>query len=249
MAGEWWQKDYQGPPLVSFAEEEALDLGLEVGDTITINVMGRDITATISSLRVVDWGTRNFNFVMIFPPSTLEAAPHTFMASLNAPLEREGEIHKALTDAFPNVTAIRIREILNSIDNILIQIRAAVNYTAALAILAGILVLGGALAAGYRFRVYDSVILKILGAVRGNIMSAFVFEYLLLGTITGALALVFGGLASWLIMTEVMDMTFTFYPGAAAATVLVSLVITLLFGLLNTWQALGEKPTTVLRQF
>lgn len=248
-AGGWWAKDYSGPPLVSFAAQEATDLGLEVGDMITINVMGQEITAEIASLRSFDWGTRNFNFVMIFTPGALQAAPHTFMASLNAAEPQESAIHKALTDAYPNVTAIRIREILTSIDNILVQIRSAVNYTGALAILAGILVLGGALAAGYRFRVYDSVILKILGAVRKNIMTAFIFEYLLLGTITGVLALLFGGIASYLILTEVMNMTFQFYPGAAALTIIVSLFITLLFGILNTWQALGEKPTTVLRQF
>ncbi len=248
-AGTWWDKDYQGPPLVSFSAEEANDLDLTVGDTITINVMGRDITATISSLRTVDWGTRNFNFVMIFPPSTLEAAPHTFMASMDADADREAAVHKALTDAFPNVTAIRIKDILTSIDNILVQIRSAVNYTGALAIVAGILVLGGALAAGYRFRVYDSVIMKILGAVRKNILLAFTFEYLLLGAITGVLALGFGGLASYLVITQVMDMTFRFYPGTAALTIVVSLFITLLFGILNTWRALGEKPTAVLRQF
>lgn len=248
-AGEWWPADYSGPPLVSFAANEAANLGLEVGDMISINVMGKEITAEISSLRSFDWGTRSFNFVMIFTPEALEGAPHTFMASLDAAEAQESAIHKALTDAYPNVTAIRIREILTNIDNILIQIRSAVNYTGALAILAGILVLGGALAAGYRFRVYDSVILKILGAVRKNIMTAFIFEYLLLGIITGVLALVFGGVASYLILTEAMEIPFQFYPGAAALTIVVSLFITLLFGILNTWQALGEKPTTVLRQF
>jgi putative ABC transport system permease protein len=247
--GVWWDEDYSGPPLVSFAAEEARNLGLAIGDFITINVMGQEINAEISSLRSFDWGTRNFNFVMIFTPKALQGAPHTFMASLDAELEQESAIHKAITDAFPNVTAIRIREILTSIDNILIQIRSAVNYTGSLAILAGILVLGGALAAGYRARVYDSVILKILGAVRRNVMTAFIFEYLLLGIITGVLALGFGGVASYLIMTEVMDMTFVFYPGAAGLTIVVSLVITLFFGIINTWQALGEKPTTVLRQF
>jgi len=171
------------------------------------------------------------------------------MASLDTLEEQESAIHKALTDAFPNVTAIRIRELLTNIDNILIQIRSAVNYTGALAILAGILVLGGALAAGYRFRVYDSVILKILGAVRKNIMTAFIFEYLLLGTITGILALLFGGVASYLVLTQAMDLSFQFYPATAVLTIVVSLIITLLFGILNTWQALGEKPTTVLRTF
>ena len=142
-----------------------------------------------------------------------------------------------------------MKEVLTSINNILVQIRSAVNYTGALAILAGVLVLSGALAAGYRFRVYDSVIMKILGAVRKDILKAFVFEYLLLGLITGAMALLFGGLSSYLVIVYVMDMEFTLYPLAAAATVFASLVITLVFGLMNTWQALGEKPTKILREF
>lgn len=248
-AGEWWPADYQGPPLVSFAAEEAGGLGLSVGDTITVNVLGRNITSTVANLRNFEWGAMNFNFVMVFDPGALKAAPHTFMASMKAEDGTENQVHRAMTDAFPNVTAIRMKEILTSIDNILVQIRAAVNYTGALAIIAGVLVLSGALAAGYRFRVYDSVIMKILGAVRRDILKAFVFEYLLLGLVTGVMALVFGGIASYLVIVHVMEMEFTLFPGAAAATVLGSLVITLLFGLLNTWKALGEKPAKILRQF
>ena len=142
-----------------------------------------------------------------------------------------------------------MKEILTSIDNILVQIRSAVNYTGALAIIAGILVLGGALAAGYRFRVYDSVIMKILGAVRRDILSAFVLEYALLGLITGVMALIFGGLSSYLVIVEVMEMEFTLFPQAAILTVVSSLVITLLFGILNTWRALGAKPSKILREF
>lgn len=247
--GNWWPEDYTGPPLVSFAADEAQGLGLGIGDTITINVLGQNITATVANLRNFEWGTMNFNFVMIFDPVSLAGAPHTFMASLKAEDGAENLVHRTLTDAYPNVTAIRMKEILTSIDNILVQIRSAVNYTGALAILAGILVLGGALAAGYRFRVYDSVILKILGAVRSDILSAFVLEYILLGLITGALALIFGGLSSYLVIEYVMEMDFILFPGIAILTVLASLVITLLFGMLNTWKALGEKPTKILRQF
>jgi len=247
--GDWWPADYSGPPLVSFAAEEARGLGLDVGDNITVSVLGRDITATIANLRTFDWGTMNFNFVMIFDPGALEAAPHTFMASLKAADGAENLTHRTLTDAFPNITAIRMKEILTSIDNILVQIRSAVNYTGALAIFAGILVLGGALAAGYRFRVYDSVILKILGAVRRDILSAFVFEYALLGLITGVLALIFGSISSYLVIVQAMEMKFTLFPQAAVLTVAGSLVITLLFGILNTWRALGEKPSKILREF
>lgn len=249
VEGEWWAENYSGPPLISFAAEEARDLRLEVGDTVTVNILGRPITATVANLRQLDWSTMDLNFTITFAPGALEATPHTYIASLHARDQAEEEVHRALTDAFPNVTAIRMKEILTSIDNILVQIRGAVNYTGALAILAGILVLSGALAAGYRFRVYDSVIMKILGAVRRDVLKAFVFEYALLGAITGVMALLFGGVSAYLIIVHVMEMEFTLFPLAAAATVLASLVITLVFGMVNTWRALGVKPSRILRDF
>ncbi|HXV73732.1 MAG TPA: FtsX-like permease family protein, partial [Sphingomonadales bacterium] len=248
VAGKWWPADYAGAPLVSFAAEEAAGLGLAVGDAITVNILGRPVEAKIANLRNLDWGTMDLNFTVVFAPGALEAAPHTFMSSLRVAGGAEDTAHRALTDAFPNITVIRMKEILTSIDRILVQIRAAVDATGLLAILAGILVLGGALAAGYRFRLYDSVILKMLGAVRRDVLKAFLIEYALLGLVTGTLALVFGGIAAWLVVAKAMDMEFTLFPGTAAATVLAALVVTIVFGLFSTWRALGAKPLSVLRE-
>lgn len=247
-AGEWWPAGYSGPPLVSFAAEEAAGLHLSLGDTITVNILGRPVEARIANLRKLDWGTMDLNFTVVFAPGALEGAPHTFMASLRLAEGAEEAAHRILTDAFPNITVIRMKEILTSIDRILVQIRTAVDATGSLAILAGILVLGGALAAGYRFRLYDSVILKMLGAVRRDVLRAFLLEYALLGLITGLLALLFGSLAAWLVVAKVMEMEFTLFLGTAAATVLAALLITVVFGLCSTWRALGAKPLRVLRE-
>jgi putative ABC transport system permease protein len=148
VAGEWWGADYAGPLLLSFAAEEARGLGIEVGDSITLNIGGREISATIANLREVNWGTFGFNFVMVFSPGTLEMAPHVHMATLRAEGGAETRAHRVLTDAFPNVTAIRMKEVLNTINNLLSEINMAVRATALVTILAGVLVLAGAIAAG-----------------------------------------------------------------------------------------------------
>lgn len=248
VAGEWWDTDYHGPPLVSFAAEEARGLGIEVGDSITMNILGREITATIANLRNLNWGTYGFNFVMVFAPGALENAPHVHMATLRAEGDAERAAHRTLTDAFPNITAVRMKDVLNTINNILSEIDMAVRATAALTILAGVLVLAGAIAAGQRARVYDAVILKVLGAVRSDVLRAYILEYVALGLLTGVVALALGTVAGYAVVVYAMEMEFAFYPAAMAVTVLASVVITLFFGLIGTWSALGAKPMQVLRE-
>ncbi len=248
VEGEWWAADYSGPPLISFAAQEARGLGIEVGDAITLNILGREITATIANLRELNWGTFGFNFVIVFAPGALENAPHVHMATLRAEGDAERLAHRTLTDAFPNVTAIRMKEVLNTINNLLSEINMAVRATALVTILAGILVLAGAIAAGQRARVYDAVILKILGAVRLDVLRAYVLEYIALGLLTGLVALALGTIAGYAVVVYAMDMEFAFYPAAMGATILASVVITLFLGLIGTWSALGARPMQVLRE-
>jgi len=247
VEGAWWPADYQGPPRVSFAAEEARGLGLELGDTITVSVLGRSITAEIASLRRVEWGTVNINFVLLFDPNTLAAAPHGYMATLEASGEAEERAYTVLTDQFPNVTAVRVKEVLASINAILRQIGTAVRATSLIAIAAGIFVLAGAMAAGHRNRVYDSVIMKMLGAQRRDVLAAYFAEYTLLGALTAGVALILGGLGGWVVVEHVMDIDFALFPGVMAATVAVAVVITLVFGLASTFRALSVPPARVLR--
>ncbi len=247
VAGEWWPADYEGPPLISMAAEEARDLGLDIGDTLTVNVLGRSLTGEIASLRRVEWGTFGFNFVVLFDPHTLAGAPHPYMATLEASGVAEQAAYRALTDEFPNVTAVRIKEILTSINDILADIGNVVRGTAVVAILAGILVLAGAMAAGHRHRVYDSVVMKVLGAVRADVLRAYVIEYALLGLLTGLVALVLGGIGGWLVVAQVMELEFTPMPLAMAGTVAASAAVTVAFGLASTWTALSVRPARALR--
>ncbi|WP_417449888.1 ABC transporter permease [Kordiimonas sp.] len=247
VEGEWWPADYAGGPEVSLGKEVADGLGLKIGDVITVSVLGREITATIRSLREINWGTFGFNFVILFDPNTLKAAPHTYMATLKAGGDAEVVAHRAITSKFPGVTAVRMKEVLSSVNTMMEQIGIAVRATAAVAIIAGILVLAGAIAAGFRQRVYESVILKVIGAVRGQILGAYLLEYALIGLITATIALALGSLAGWLVVEFVMEMEFSFLPWPMVFTVTVSLLITVLFGLGSSFRALSAKPNQVLR--
>ena len=247
VEGDWWPEDYSGPPEISFGKLEAEGLGLKIGDTVTMSVLGREISATIRSLREIQWDSMGFNFVILFDPNTLKNAPHTYMATLKATGAAEQAAHRSLTRAFPGVTAVRMKEVLGSINNMLNQIGVAVRATAVVAIVAGVFVLAGAIAAGFRQRLYESVIMKVVGAVRSQILRAYIMEYLFLGLITALIALGLGTLAGWAVVDLVMDMDFQLLPVPMAITVTVSLFVTLLFGMASSSKALAARPNTVLR--
>lgn len=246
-AGEWWPPDYKGPPLVSFDAELAKGMGLAVGDTITVNVLGREVTARIANLRQIDWASLGINFTLVFAPGTLEHAPQTFLATARATPEAEERIYREVTDAFPNVTAIRVRDALAQIARLFESVGEAVRLTAGITLLAGTLVLAGAIAAGHRRRVYDSVVLKVLGATRMQVTRAFLVEYGLLGLVTALIAGALGSIAAWLVLTKVMRAEWTFMPGVVVATAALSMALTLVLGYAGTWTALGAKPAPLLR--
>ena len=247
VAGEWWPADYGGPPLVSMSADAAVELGLGIGDTITVNILGRNMTARIASLRRVQWQTLRMNFLFIFSPGVLEGAPQTHLATVHADPVHERAIERAVADAFPNVTAIRVRDVLDTVNAFVARLGTAVRMTATVAIAAGVLVLAGTVAAAHRRRMYDSVILKVLGATRARIMGVLLLEYGLLGLFTAAVAAVIGSAAAWAVVTEVMRFSFRHDPEAVAVTVAISVAITLSLGLAGIWQALRQKAAPLLR--
>ncbi len=250
--GTWWKEDYQGEPLVSFTAEEAEKLYLKVGDTISVNVLGRTIQARIANLRHVEWRSLAINFVMVFSPNTFAGAPHAHMATLElndngGTTRRDAAILRSITNAFPTIATVRVRDALDTINNLISQLATAIRAAAALALVASILVLGGALAAGNTARIHDSVVLKTLGATRKMLIRAFTLEYLILGLVTATFALVAGGVASWFILSKIMGFQAIFIPEVAIATVVIALVFTVGFGLIGTWRVLGQKAAPVLR--
>jgi putative ABC transport system permease protein len=247
VAGKWWPPDYKGPPLISFDANLAAGMGLKVGDTITFNVLGREITAKIGNLRRIKWRTLGMNFTVIFAPGTLESAPHSHIAAVEAPPSAELPLLKAVTSKLPNVSAIRVREALAAAAAILDNIGLAVRATALVTIVAGLLVLAGAIAAGHARRVYDAVVLKVLGATRRRILNAFLLEYGLLGLATAAIAAALGTLTGWLVLTQGMGAGWAFLPVTAISTALICLAVMLVFGFLGTWRAMSQKPAALLR--
>ena len=247
VEGKWWPKDYAGPPIISLAEEVAAGYGIGIGDTLTINILGRDVTATVHNLRRIDWSTLTMNFVIVFAPGTLESAPHTHIATARTTADAESKLLLAVTDKFPNVSAIRVKDALDAVNAMLEKIGVALRGTTAITLLAGILVLAGAVAAGHRRRVYDAVVLKVLGATRRNILRAYLTEFGLLGAATAIIAAVLGTVASWLVLTKIMDFTWTLLPGETAITVVGATVVTMLLGFAGIWRALGQKAAPLLR--
>ena len=251
VEGQWWAPDYNGPPLVSFEKRIADGLGLKLGEPVTVNVLGRNITATIANMRAVDWETLGINFVMVFSPNSLRGAPHTHLATLTYPgggsVTQEAAVIRAVAENFPMVTTVRVKDALEAVGSIISNLVLAIRGASAITLIAAALVLGGALAAGHRFRVYDAVILKTLGATRLRLLTAYCIEYLLIGGATTFFGVIAGSLASWLIVAQLMHLPFTWLPWPALAAALGAVVVTVALGLAGTYTALGQKPASVLR--
>jgi putative ABC transport system permease protein len=247
VAGKWWPADYHGTPLISFDAELAKGMGLAVGDTLTVNVLGRDVTATIASLRRIDWTRLGINFAIVFAPGTLDAAPHTILAAVYLPQAQEEALVGRIVDRFPNVSAIPVREALDAIERIIAAIGAAIRLAALVTLIAGALVLGGAIAADYRRRVYDAVVLKVLGATRTQIAAAFVVEYALMGLSSAVIAALLGTLVAYVLVTRPLDADWTFVPGPVGVVLLGAVALTVALGFAGTWRALGAKAAPLLR--
>jgi putative ABC transport system permease protein len=249
--GQWWGADYRGPPLVSLEKKIAEGLTLKVGDPVTVNVLGREIAARIANLRSLDWQSLGINFVLVFSPGTFSGAPHSDIATLTYPgggtSAEETALIKAVADAFPAVTTVRVKDALEAVGGIVTNLVLAVRGASMVALLGAVLVLGGALAAGHRHRVYDAVILKTLGATRARLIAAYALEYLLLGLATTLFGMVVGTLAAWLVVTELMSLAFVWLAAPAMIAAFGALAVMVIFGLLGTFVALGQKAAPVLR--
>jgi putative ABC transport system permease protein len=246
-AGAWWPADYTGPAQVSFAAEEAEEMGLKLGDKITVNILGRDIEATITSFREVDFSTAGMGFVMSMNPGALAGAPHSFISTVYATEASEGPILRDLAGAYPNITAIRVRDAIDRVTEALTAIATATAWAAGASLLTGFVVLIGAAAAGVRSRMHEAAVLKVLGATRARILASFALRSALLGAAAGVVAIGAGGLAGWAVMRFVMEADYAFEPVSAIAIVVGGVIATLLAGLGFAWPPMMVRPAQVLR--
>jgi putative ABC transport system permease protein len=251
VAGEWWPADYTGKPLVSFEREVAEGLGLNVGDEIVVNVLGRNIAATVANLRQVEWRTLGINFVMVFSPNTFAGAPHTHLATATFPngadVAREAAILREAAKAFPAITSVRVKDALEAVNDIVSQLVTAIRGASSIALAASLFVLAGALAAGHRARLYDAVVLKTLGATRARLIGAYALEYGALGLATAVFGLIAGAIAAWLIVTRLMHMDFSLELAGALVAAGLAVVAAVGLGLAGTLRILGQKPAPYLR--
>ncbi|WP_211300995.1 ABC transporter permease [Aliiruegeria haliotis] len=247
LDGEWWPAGYSGDPQVSFAAEEAEEMGLALGDRITVNILGRDITARVTSFREVDFSTAGIGFIMSMNPAALAGAPHSHIATIYADPASEAAILRDLARSYPNITAIRVRDAIDRVSEVLAGIAAAITYGAMATLLTGVVVLIGAAAAGERMRVFEAAVLKTVGAVRGQVLGYFAIRSALLGGAAGLVAILCGAISGWAVTTFVMETDYTFEPISALLIVTGGVLANLLAGLGFAWRPLSARPAHVLR--
>jgi putative ABC transport system permease protein len=246
-AGKWWPEDYRGEPLLSFDDRIAKGFGVNLGDTLTLNILGREITARIASLREIDWGTLGLNYVMILAPGTLDGAPHTHIATAYASGEGEKALFKNVTAQFPNVVAIYVKDILKDVSAILASIGFAVRAMASITLLAGLLVLIEAIRANLKSRHYEAVIFKVVGATRRDIILSLAAEFILQGLATALLAALLGTAISFAYVEWILRGHWTFLPGPLLTIVAGGVLATLLLGLTGVRSTLSRKAWPMLR--
>ena len=246
--GEWWPADYAGPPLVSFAEEEGRELGLSIGSTLTVNILGRPIQATVASFRKVEWRGMGINFLMILSPGALAGAPHTHIATLHAKPEAEGRLMRAVGQELPTVTPVLVREQIVRVSDSLGKLGAATRWGALAVLLTGLAVLIGTAAAGEERRRSEAAILKVLGASRGAILASFALRAALTGLIAALVALIWATASAFSVMTWIFETDFIIPVWNTILIVLGGMGLTLAAGLFFAQGPLREKPARVLRQ-
>jgi putative ABC transport system permease protein len=249
VKGEWWEADYRGPLQVSMDDEAMVAFGLGLGDTISLNIAGRELTATIASSRLIEWQNFGLNFVFVLSPGVIEQAPHNWVATVSTDdADTEARVDREVAAVMPNVSSISVREAANTVGRILGLVSISIQITAGITLIAGFAVLAGTVAAGEARRIQSSIILKVLGATRRVILMSYIYEYLLLGAITGLVAVVIGAAASYAILTILLETEFTFAPSLALLVALGGAAATVILGLIGASRTLGRKPGPVLRQ-
>ena len=249
VQGEFWPEDYQGEPLLSVDERFLDGMGLQLGDTMTVSILGQSITGKITSARRIDYSTFQLNFAMLFSPGVLEDFPHTSLATayLENPAEDEAELIQTIAKNYPGITTIRTREVIAMVRSIMEHIATALRFTVALSLIAGLLVLSAALNASIRQRVYDIAVLKVLGSRRADILKSCCVEWAFLGGITACLATVIGGGAAYLLNARFRGETFYFVPEVVLTIICACILVVLAIGYFGSRKIFELKPARLLR--
>ncbi len=248
LRGNWWKPGQVfTEPQVSVEEEAAKSLGLEVGSRLEFDIQGVRTNAEVASIRKVDWGNFSTNFYMILSPGSLDGAPLTYVATINVPSDQEVPLQQAVVDSFPNVSAINVGDVLDNFSRVLDHLALAIQAVAIFCVVTGGLVMAAALSATRYRRLYESVILKTLGATRGLIARAFAAEYAILGLAGGVMAVGLSSVLSWLMLTYLFEISWSLQHTTLITGLTFTIVLALSVGFLSTFHILGERPLKILR--
>ena len=249
MTGSWWPSNYSGPPLLSITHEMAEDFGLAVGDSVSLNILGREITGEIANTREVAWESFRINFVFIMSPGLLEGAPHSWIATTKSDTDdTASKIEQAVTSSFKNISALSVRQAVSTVEKVLDLLGNAIQLTAAVTLFSGLAVLAGSVATSEAQRISDSIILKVLGARRTDIILSWLFEYALLGILTALVASVIGTGVSWALIVLFIESNFIFNLPLILSTAFIGAGFTTLLGLIGAMRSLSFRPAPFLRE-
>ena len=248
VAGKWWPKNYRGEPQISIDVDAATALNLKVGDRMTVSILGRPIEARIASFREIDWRSFGFNFAIIFAPGALEQAPYTMMATV-APVAQgsTASLERRLTQELPMISAIRVADVVAEVKTLLESIDGAVRIATAFAIMMGMIVLAGSVVATRRQRARDIVLLRLVGATRGEVARSQLIEFALLSSAVALAALSAGAIAANLVVTRVFEMPFGPDWASLALIPLGSIFLAIVAALVAALPALNARPAEGLR--
>ena len=246
-AGQWWPPDHAGTQLVSVFEELREPLGLKLGDTVTFTLFGEPLEATIANFRDFEWRGGAINFSFVLSPGPVEAFPMSQVGMLKAAPGQEDALQRLLVERFPDLIFVPVGDALAAVTAILSTLSNAVAIVGGLAVLSGVFVLAGALAAGRQQREADATVMKVLGATRSDVVIAYLIEYGLLGALSAALAALLGGIGAWAFVTRVLEIGFRLDAGLVLVVAVTAVGLTILTGMLTTWSALSVRPVQFLR--
>ncbi len=245
--GEWWPADYAGEPLISLRTRTKNELGIKVGDTFTIDFFGDTMTAKVGNFRDYQWQNGLLNFAVTISPGAVEDYPYTYMAAIKTVPGEEKNIERVLSKDFTDLNFIPIGDALSQVAGILTQLSIAVSIVGGLAVVNGLFVLAGTMAAGRKQREADAVVMKVLGATRGNVIRAFMIEYGILGALSAALAAGLGILGAYTLTKNFMEVEFSVDAVLILEIIFGAVILTILTGAATTWQSLSTRPAQYLR--
>ena len=250
VAGEWWNGGAQPDlPQISVEEDMAELLKVAPGDSISFNVSGRTLTARVANIRKIDLRNTRTAFIFVWQPGTLENAPQTFAATVlkHAPATERQRLQREVVDRFPNVQIFDVADILETVQRLINNFVLAISFVGSFVMLSGILILMGSIALTKSQRVYESAILKTLGADRKTLSGMLLAEYLLLGLLAGSIGAVFATALSYVISRFLMNIEWTFQPSLTIIGIVVTAAIVTLVGVAGSFDVLFRKPLATLR--